>query len=153
MLAAGADAGIKFDIVADHGDAMQIGRTVSDQHGALQRRAELTVLDFVGLGALEHVFAGGNVDLAAAEIGREDAVLDRGENFGRVTLAGEHVGVGHARHRDMGIALAATVAGGLHVHQSRILAVLHVADQNAVLDQHRAVGGSAFIVDRQRAAP
>src|SRR6266487_5132061 len=53
VLAAGADAGIEREIVADHGDAMQVGRPVADQHGALEGRAELAVLDSVGLGALE----------------------------------------------------------------------------------------------------
>ena len=53
----------------------------------------------------------------------------------------------------MGIALAAAVAGRLHVHQPGVLAVLHVADQDAVLDQHGAVGRRALVVDRQRAAP
>src|ERR1700722_12411047 len=52
----------------------------------------------------------------------------------------------------MRIALAAAVAGWLHVHQPGILAVLHVANQNAVLDQHGAVGRGALVVDRQRAS-
>jgi len=33
------------------------------------------------------------------------------------------------------------------------LPVLHVADQNAVLDQHRAVGRRALVIDGERAAP
>ena len=53
----------------------------------------------------------------------------------------------------MGVALAAAVAGRLHVHQPGVLAVLHVADEDAVLDQHGAVGRRALVVDRQRAAP
>src|ERR1700712_1223906 len=48
VLAAGADAGIELKIVADHGDAMQVGRAVADQHRALQRRADPAVLDLVG---------------------------------------------------------------------------------------------------------
>ena len=36
---------------------------------------------------------------------------------------------------------------GLHVHQPRVLAILHVADENAVLDQHGAAGRRAFVVD------
>ena len=51
------------------------------------------------------------------------------------------------------IALAAAVAGRLHAHQPRVLAVLHVADQDAVLDQHRAVGRRALVVDGERTAP
>src|SRR5262245_3955741 len=34
VLAAGADAGVELEIVADHADAAQIGGTVADQHGA-----------------------------------------------------------------------------------------------------------------------
>ena len=52
----------------------------------------------------------------------------------------------------MGIAFAAAIAGRLHAHQARILPILHVTDQLAVLDQHVAVGRRAFIVDRKRAA-
>ena len=101
VLAAGADAGIEREVVADHADAMQVGRAVADQHGAFHRRADLAVLDLVGLGALEHVFAGGDVDLAAAEAHGVEAVLHRGDDLLRIVLAGQHVGVGHARHRHM----------------------------------------------------
>ncbi len=52
----------------------------------------------------------------------------------------------------MGEAFAPAVAGRLHAHQPGILAILHIADQDAVLDQHGAVGRRAFVVDRQRAA-
>src|SRR5579863_8472194 len=69
VLAAGADAVVERKIVADHGDAMQVGRAVADQHRALDRGAYFAVLDAVGLGALEHIFTRGDVDLAAAEIG------------------------------------------------------------------------------------
>src|SRR4051794_134317 len=44
ILAAGADAGIEFEVVADHADAMQVARAVADQHRALDRRADLAVL-------------------------------------------------------------------------------------------------------------
>ena len=67
-------------------------------------------------------------------------------------LAGDHVGVGHARHRDVGVALAPAVAGRRHAHQPRVLAVLHVAGEDAVLDQHGAAGRRALVVDRERAA-
>src|SRR5262249_36508065 len=68
ILATGADSRIEREVVADHCDAMKVGRSVADQHHAFQRCAELAVLDAIGLGALEHVFARGDVDLAAAEI-------------------------------------------------------------------------------------
>ena len=53
----------------------------------------------------------------------------------------------------MPVGLAAAVAGRLHAHQPGVLPVLHVADQLAVLDQHRAVGRRALVVDGERAAP
>jgi hypothetical protein len=128
---------------------VQVGRPVADQHRALQRRTDLAIFDLVGLGALEHIFARGDVDLAPAKIGGVDAVFDRGDDFGGIAMARQHVGVRHARHRHMRITLAAAIAGRLHVHQPGILAVLHVADEDAVLDQHRTVGRRALVIDRQ----
>ena len=73
-------------------------------------------------------------------------------SFG-IALSRQHVGVGHARHGYVVKTLAAAVAGGLHAHQAGVLPVLHVADENAVLDQGGAVGGRALIVDVEAAAP
>src|SRR3954462_5915528 len=89
VLAAGADAGVEFEVVADHADAMQVAWSVADQHRALDRRADLAVFQPIGLGALEHVFARRDVDLAAAERYRIDAVLDRGDDLPRVASAGQ----------------------------------------------------------------
>src|SRR5688572_8359910 len=61
VLAAGADPGIEREVVADHRDAVEVGWPVADQHRALHRRGNLAVLDLVGLGALEHVLARGDV--------------------------------------------------------------------------------------------
>src|ERR1043166_7711342 len=115
VLAAGADAFVERKIVADHGDAGERVGTVADQHRALDRRADLAVFQPIGLGALEHELARGDVDLPAAEAHGVDAVLHRGENLARFALAGEHVGVGHARHRDVREALAPSVSGRAHV--------------------------------------
>ncbi len=51
----------------------------------------------------------------------------------------------------MGIALPATIARGFHAHQTCVVTVLHVADKDAILDQHRATGRRALVVDRERA--
>ena len=56
-----------------------------------------------------------------------------------------------ARH--MGKAFAPAVSGRLHSHQPRILAILHVTDEDAVFDQDGAIGRSTFVIDRKRAAP
>ena len=67
-------------------------------------------------------------------------------------LTRQHVGVGHARHRHMGIGLAPSVAGRLHAHQPGVQPVMHEADQNAVLDQRGVGGRRALVIDGQRAA-
>src|SRR5258708_2959969 len=59
VLAAGADAVVELEIVADHRYAAQVSGAVADQHGALDRRAAFAVLEPIGFGALEHVFARG----------------------------------------------------------------------------------------------
>ncbi len=112
-----------------------------------------SVLDQVGLGGGEDEFAVGDIDLAAAEVGGVQAFLHAGDDFLRIALAGEHVGVGHARHGDVREGLAPRVAGERHFHQARVQAVLQVAAQHAVFDQHVALGRGAFVVDRERAAP
>ena len=53
----------------------------------------------------------------------------------------------------MGVALAPAVAGGRHAHEPGVLPVLHVAGEDAVLDQGRVAGRGALVVDGQRAAP
>src|SRR5882724_3380187 len=50
VLAAGADAGIELEVVADHADPVEVGRAIADQHGALERLRQLAVRDLVGLG-------------------------------------------------------------------------------------------------------
>src|SRR5262245_59494501 len=57
VLAARTDTRIELEIVADHPDPVEVGRTVADQHGSLQRLRQLAVLDLVSLGDLEHVLA------------------------------------------------------------------------------------------------
>src|SRR5215475_11088089 len=57
VLAAGADARVELEVIADHGDAVEVGRSVPDQHGALHRCADPSILDPVGFGALEHILA------------------------------------------------------------------------------------------------
>src|SRR5665213_2220834 len=57
VLAAGAHAGVELHIVADHLDALQIGRAVADQHGPLEWRAELAIVDLERFGDVEDVLA------------------------------------------------------------------------------------------------
>ena len=65
-------------------------------------------------------------------------------------VAAQHVGVGHARHRHVGVAFAAAVAGRLDLHEARVHRVLDVALQDAVFDQHVALAGVALVVDVER---
>ena len=71
--------------------------------GALQRRAELAVFDLVGLGHVEHVFARGDVDLPAAEIGAIDAVLDRGGDLTAIALDAGFASHSHFTTRFKGV--------------------------------------------------
>jgi hypothetical protein len=101
----------------------------------------------------EHELAARDVDAAAAERNRVQAAVDRADDvLGRV-LAGEHERVRHARHREVREALAPAVARERHAHERRVLLVLQVAAEDAVLDQHRALRRRALVVDVERAAP
>ena len=75
VLAAGADAGVEGHVVADHGNAGERVGAVANQRRALDRGADLAVLDQVGLGAGKDELARRNIDLAAAEIGGVEALL------------------------------------------------------------------------------
>src|SRR5688500_4650239 len=59
FLAAGPDAFVELEIVAHHAHACEHIWPVTNERGALQRRAELAVLDRVRLACGEHELAGG----------------------------------------------------------------------------------------------
>ena len=61
-----------------------------------------------------------------------------------------HISVGHARHGGMGETFPPAVAGRSHTHQSGIQAILHVALQDTVLDQHSVRRRRTFVVNGQR---
>ena len=53
----------------------------------------------------------------------------------------------------MRITLAAAIAGRGHTHQASIQAVLQVAAQDAVFNQHRTPGGRPLVIHIERATP
>src|SRR3546814_17774601 len=61
-----ADALVEREITADPLDAGEHARPVADQRRALDRRAQLAVLDPVRLGARKHELARDDIDLPAA---------------------------------------------------------------------------------------
>ena len=63
----------------------------------------------------------------------------------------QHEGVGHAGHRHVREALAPSVAGRFGLHQPRVEAILQVAAQDALFDQHGARGRRAFVVNIETA--
>src|SRR5690606_15995727 len=100
----------------------------------------------VSLAGGEHELAAGDVHLAAAEVGAVDTLLHRADDLLRIALPGQHVGVGHARHRQVRVGLGATVIGGRHAHQAGVELVLDIALEVAVLLPHTAVGAAALVV-------
>src|SRR5579883_1089500 len=68
VLAAGADAVIEPQIIADHADLGEGVGTIADERRALDGGADLPVFDEIGFRGREDEFAGGDVDLSAAEI-------------------------------------------------------------------------------------
>src|ERR1700722_13490495 len=76
VFAAGSDAFIHLEVVADHGDVLQRLRPVADQRGIANRGGDFAVLDQVSLRRREDKLSVGDVDLAAAEVDRVEAALD-----------------------------------------------------------------------------
>ena len=71
-----------------------------------------------------------------------------GDDVVGVGFAVGYVGVGHAHHRQMLVALAAAVARAVSALLFGSEVIPHVIHQHAVLDQHIAAGRVAFVVYR-----
>ena len=70
-----------------------------------------------------------------------------------IVLPRQHVGVGHARHGNVLIAFAASVAGVGQAHQLRRKFVAEISLQNSIFDQHGFLRRLAFVIHIQRPAP
>ena len=123
-------------------DARQRVGAVADQRRALHRVLDLAVLDPERLAGREHELAAGDVDLAAAEVGGVEAASCMLATISSGScVAAEHVGVGHARHRHVRDSSRAGRCRWARTPIRRAFsAVLDVAAQDAVLDQHVALG-------------
>ena len=153
VLAACADARVKAHVMADGADIFQHFMAGADQRRALDRRAHPAVFDVIRLGSREHELARCDVHLSAAEIDRVKPFRNPPDDIFRRFRAGLHNRVAHTRHGLVRIALAPPVSGRDRPHQPSIQPVLHIADQNTVLDQRGALGRGAFIINGERAAP
>src|ERR1700687_1107759 len=151
ILAARADAFVEVQIVTHHTDALEHIGTVADQCGTLDWPRDLARFDEIRLARRKHELAIGDVDLTTAEVRGIQAAIDGANNVFGGRLAGEHERVCHARHRNMREALAPSIAGQRHAHEPGVEPILQVSTQDALLDQHRAPGGSSFVVDVERA--
>src|SRR5690606_40995939 len=103
FLASRAHPCIQCQDVADHANPAHGLGAAADQCGALDGVGDAAVLDHVGLGGRENELAAGDVHLAATEIDGIEATIHRGNDVLGIVAAGQHVGVGHARHGQMGI--------------------------------------------------
>ncbi len=152
-LPAGANAVIEFQVITDHGDLAHGIGSVADQGCAFHRGADLAIFDHVGLGGGKDEFPAGDINLATTEIDGVNAFLDGGEDFLWAMLTVQHERVGHARHRHMGMGLAAAITGRGNPHEPGILAILHVSLEDTILNQHVAGRWRAFIINRDGPAP
>ena len=150
--AAGSYAFVEGEVVADHGDVLEGFGAVADEGGAFDGAGDLAVFDEVGLGGGEDELAVGDVDLASAEVDGVEAALDGLDDVLGHVVAVEHVGVGHARHGDVVVALAAAGAGVGGSHEAGGELVGEVALEDAVLDEDVFLGGVALVVDVDGAA-
>ncbi|CCM66003.1 hypothetical protein BN381_90074 [Candidatus Microthrix parvicella RN1] len=76
-----------------------------------------------------------------------DAVGGVGHDVVGFAFPAQQIGVGHAHHRQVLVALAATVAGAGTAFLPGPQQIPHEIGQHAVFDQHVALGGTALIVD------
>src|SRR5262245_53573785 len=147
VLAARPDTIRNANIMTQHHYISKRFGTVSDEVHAFERRRQLAVFDEVTLGQRKHEVAVRNVDLSTPELLGKNAVFDALHDVFRLVLPGQEDGVGHAGHRVAGETFAPSVAGGSLLEVLGAQAVVHVAAQDAVLDEHAAGGLVPFVVD------
>src|SRR5207302_1456671 len=110
VFAAGANAFIELQIIANHGHPGQHVRPVPDQRSAFDRGGNNAVFDQIGLGRREHKFPVGDVDLPATEVDRVDATFHGADDVLRVIVSGQQVSVRHARHGNVLVAFATPIS-------------------------------------------
>src|SRR5712692_1960618 len=147
-----ARAGGVAEVPADHVDLTHEFRSLADERRAAQRLSELAVADAVALGDLEGEVAAHHVDLSAAHLLHEDAVLHRAHDVVRVGFARRDHRVRHPADGEMAEALAACVAAPRDAQLRGVLSIREVRLQNAPLDEDGPLRRRALVVDRRRAA-
>ena len=143
---------IQSQVIANHANDLEGVRSRPGQSSAFDRSCDPAVLDEEGKLALERELSTDDVDLPAAQVSKIEASLDRADDFLGAKFAIEHEGVGHARHRQVRIGFPSCVAGAGMAHQAGVKAVVHIAFENAVLDQCGALAWFTLIVDMKRSA-
>src|ERR1017187_2145206 len=136
LLAANADAFVQLQIVAHHADVLQRFRSDADQRGVAHGARHAPAFDEIAFRGREDEIAAGDIYLAAAEIGAVEALGHRADDLLGIAFAGQHERVGHARHGDVRVALAAAAAGLRGAGEAARKLVLQIAAQDAVLDEH-----------------
>ena len=150
--AAGSYAFIQGEVVAYHGDVLEGFGAVAYEGGSFDGAGDLAVFDEVGLGGGEDELAVGDVDLSSTEVDGVEAALDGLDDVLGQVVTVEHVGVGHARHGDVVVALAAAGAGVGGSHEAGGEFVGEVALEDAVFDEDGLLGGVALVIDVDGAA-
>src|SRR5687767_3602265 len=150
VLAAGA--GRVAEVPAHHVDLAHELRPLPDEGRSAQRLGQAPVADAVRLGHLEREVPADDVDLAAAHLPDEDAVVDRREDVRGVALAWRDHRVRHPADRQVPERLTPSVPALRDAELLRVLPVAHVAAQHPVLDEDRAVRLRPFVIHRGRAA-
>src|SRR5688572_29108611 len=153
LLAAGADAFIEFQIVADHRDLRQNIGTAADQCRALDGPGDLPAFDQIRFTGGEHKLPVGDINLPSPKRDGIQPFVHRTDNLVGIRLSRQHEGIGHTWQDDALVAFAPTVTGHRNSHQMRIQPVRDVAPQDALLDEGRPAGRRAFVIHIQGATP
>ena len=123
-----------------------------DERRAAKRSSELAVANAVTLGDLEREIPRDHIDLSAAHLLHEDAVLHRAEDLRRVGGPARDHRRGHPADGQIAERFTPRVPAAADPELLGVPPVREIRPQDALLDQHGPLGRGPLIVHRRRPA-
>ena len=126
ILATGSNAFVQTQVGPYHGNALENLWPATNQGSPSDGASHPAVFNEKGLAGRKNKLSIRNIHLPPAEVNRINALLDRADDILGQGLPGQHEGIRHSGHRNMGITLTASIPCQWHSHQGGVQAILKI---------------------------